>query len=167
MRLLERLILVPFGLGLAIVVGFLFLVIAGMSEPAMAELVAGLSFAGLFAFLDGVAGSSRPEEAAGVLFFGLWTLAMAVVVLPPLIVALVGEMAGWRSFVWYGGATGLATASLPWLMRGTVTGPASAGELRITLVLFLTGAVSGLAYWAVAGRSAGSPAASGPATPPA
>ncbi|MDJ1159752.1 hypothetical protein QNA08_16120 [Chelatococcus sp. SYSU_G07232] len=152
MRFLARLILVPFGLGLAVAAGLLFLIIGGMSEPAVAELVAGVSLAGLFAFLDEVAAGRA--DAAAALLLGLWSLTIGVVVLPPLVVAVIGEIAGWRSYVWYGGATGVLTAAVPWVARGGA-GAASAGELRITLVLFLTGVVAGFVYWLVAGRNAG------------
>ena len=76
-------------------------------------------------------------------------------------VALVGEVAGLRRLAWYAGATGLLTAVIPWLLRGSAR-VASPAELHVGFVLALTGAVAGLFYWMVAGRSAGRRAPSPP-----
>jgi hypothetical protein len=60
--------------------------------------------------------------------------------------------------LWYAGGAGAVTALLPWLGRARVGRFAEAAlqaEGRITALLFLTGATTGLVYWAIAGRSAG------------
>ena len=100
-----------------------------------------------------------PETMPGGVFIRLWALSAALLILPPAIVALVGEIAGTRSFVWYGFGCGALTAALPWLGRGSerlADSDALGPEARITALLFITGAVAGLTYWLVAGRSAGS-----------
>ncbi|MBB4019161.1 hypothetical protein GGR16_004208 [Chelatococcus caeni] len=152
MRFLARLAVVAFALGAAITAGFIFMVIAGLGEPAMHELIAGLGFAGFFALFDAIMSEGAPDAAALAIGAALWTMALMVLVLPPVVAAVVGEIGGWRSFVWYGGASGAISAAVPWAAGA---GRAGEGELRITLLLFLTGTLSGLVYWLIAGRTAG------------
>ncbi|MBS7696827.1 MULTISPECIES: hypothetical protein [unclassified Chelatococcus] len=152
MRLLARFILVPLGIGCAVTAGLIFLMLAATFQPALAQLFAGLSLAGLLAFFDALTMTGDAEAPRGALL-ALWMLTVGFVALPPAVIAFVGEFAGWRSFVWYSGATALLTAALPWIARGSTEG--TQGEADITLVLFLTGALAGLVYWATAGRSAG------------
>jgi len=45
------------------------------------------------------------------------------------------------------------TAAVPWILRGSSSHAATPAELHISAVLGLTGAVAGLVYWAIAGRS--------------
>ena len=165
MSIVGRALLLVAGLVLAIPAGALTLMIGIAREPAAQELIGALGVASFEAILEGVPFDDAPEMVAGTLELGLWTLSMSLVVLPPTLVALMGEIAGTRSFVWYGGAGGLLTAALPWLVRGDIpTGamsPALAAEGRLTALLFLTGAVAGLTYWLVAGRTAGRPIARG------
>lgn len=152
MRFLVRLAVVAFALGAAITAGFIFLVVASFGEPAMHELIAGLGFASFFALFDAIMSEGAPDVAALAICAALWTMALMVLVLPPAVAAAAGEIGGWRSFVWYGGASGLISAAMPWAAGA---GRAGEGELRITLLLFLTGSLSGLVYWLIAGRTAG------------
>lgn len=164
MNFARRVVLVPLGLALAIPAGLLFLLIGGSIDAASRQLVGNLTFSGLMA-LAGDIGQSGSLEAFGVLIFGLMLIASIVLVAPLVLVALVGEIVGWRTYVWYAGGCAALTAAIPWIVRGgPLSGGASrteviaavnAGELRITLLLFLTGAVSGFVYWLIAGRSAG------------
>jgi hypothetical protein len=99
-----------------------------------------------------------PGTVPGGVFLRLWALSAALLILPPALVALIGEIAGTRSFVWYGLGCGALTAALPWVGRGSerfTEGNMLGAEGRITALLFITGAVAGLTYWLVAGRSAG------------
>ncbi|CAH1658120.1 MULTISPECIES: hypothetical protein [unclassified Chelatococcus] len=148
MRLLARFILVPLGIGCAVTAGLIFLMLAATFQPALAQLFAGLSLAGLLTFFDALTTTGDPGS-----LLALWMLTVGFVALPPAIIALVGEFAGWRSFVWYSAATALLTAALPWIARGSADG--TQGEADVTLVLFLTGALAGLVHWAIAGRTAG------------
>lgn len=154
MRLIARLFVAAFALAAAVTAGFLFIVIAGLTEPAMQELFAGLGFAGFFALFDAIWSEGSPDAMVLAIGAALWTLTLTVVVLPPVIAAVVGEIGGFRSSVWYGGASGAVSAAVPWAARAW-TGQASEAELRITLILFLAGCLSGLVYWLIAGRSAG------------
>ena len=101
-----------------------------------------------------------PDARAVALFTAFATGVFAILVAPPALVAVIGEVLGWRALLWYAGGSGALTALLPWLGRARsgmarATEAALPAEGRITLILFLTGAASGLVYWAIAGRSAG------------
>ncbi|MBV9751136.1 MAG: hypothetical protein JO188_01315, partial [Hyphomicrobiales bacterium] len=98
----------------------------------------------------------------------IWGATLAVVVAPVLLTAMIGEAARLRSFIWYVAAPAVLTALTPWLARGaraagssairdaaTRSAQTQADEARLALLLFLSGAVSGFIYWAIAGRDAG------------
>lgn len=154
MRVLGRLLLLPIGLGLAVPFGFLALLIGLAFDPTARELLGAIGLASAEAIFADLAGG-LPDAQAFSTVLDLWAGLLALLVLPPAFAALVGEVAGWRSAAWYGGAAGALTAGLPWLTRSRMTEAALPAEGRITALLFLTGAVSGLIYWLVAGRSAG------------
>ncbi len=80
---------------------------------------------------------------------------MPLLVLPPAFTALIGEVAGWRSFTWYGRAAGALAAAQPFLARPRGAQALLPAEGRIATILFLAGAVAGLVYWLVAGCGAG------------
>jgi hypothetical protein len=163
-RLLGRAFLFAFTLCLAVPVGLAVFSIGSVFEPAIQELVVGLTRAGFDAAFSELS-PAELGELAQQLVVGLWALAMALFLLPPALVGAVGEVLGLRSIVWYGVGCGVLTAALPWLSRGSlraVKSAALAAESRITLLLFVTGAATGLIYWLVAGRTAG---VSAPASP--
>jgi hypothetical protein len=163
MSVARRIVLVPLGLALAIPCGLLFLLVGGSLDAASRQLVGNLTFSSLLA-LAGDIGQSGALEAISVLFFGLMLIGSIVLIAPLILVALVGEIIGLRTYVWYSGGCAALTGAIPWVVRGgPLSGGASrdaiaavtAGELRITLLLLLTGAASGFVYWLVAGKSAG------------
>ena len=158
MRFLARVFLFFFGLLLAIPAGLFTLAVGVAVEPAARELIAALGVAGFEDFMLDLWDDGMPGSASAGVFLRLWALSAALLILPPALVALVGEIAGTRSFVWYGLGCGALTAALPWLGRGGerfTESNALGAEGRITALLFVTGAVAGLTYWLVAGRSAG------------
>jgi hypothetical protein len=157
-RFLGRAFLFCFGLLLAISAGLITLGLGVVIEPAARELVAALGIASLETFLSDLWQDRIPAFETAELLLKVWVLSTTLLILPPAFFALIGEIAGMRSFVWYGLGTGALTAALPWLGRGGERwsdGPALGAEARITTLLFLTGAVAGLTYWLIAGRSAG------------
>jgi hypothetical protein len=157
-RFLGRTFLLLVGLLFAIPAGVLALGIGVVVEPAARELVAALGVAGLDSVFSEFWAEGAPEVAATGLLVGLWTLSAMLLILPPALVALIGEVIGTRSFVWYGLGCGALTAAVPWLYRGAERWSDSAAlpaEGRLTALLFVTGAVAGLTYWLIAGRSAG------------
>jgi hypothetical protein len=158
MRLLARLLLLIIGLAIAIPFGALALTIGIVLEPTARELVGTLGFATVHSIFADLSSGYPPDERAVALITALGTGLFALLVAPSTFVALVGEVIGVRALLWYAGGAGIVTALLPWLGRARVGRFADAAlqaEGRITALLFLTGAVTGLVYWAIAGRSAG------------
>jgi hypothetical protein len=157
-RFLGRVLLFLLGLLLAIPAGLVALTVGIALEPAAQDLIAALGMAGFEDFLSDLWDGGMLEAMPGGVFIRLWALSATLLILPPALVALIGEIAGTRSFVWYGFGCGALTAALPWIGRGSerlADGNVLGAEARITALLFLTGAAAGLTYWLVAGRSAG------------
>ncbi|GJD49103.1 hypothetical protein OPKNFCMD_1833 [Methylobacterium crusticola] len=158
MRLLGRLLVIGVALLLAIPAGAAVLGAGVLLDPALRDLAGSLGLSGIAAVLSDLAEGYLPDPGLVEAALALGRALVLLVVVPPALNALVGEVLGWRSLAWYGGATGLLTALLPWLMRGVrgaAAGPAGAAEGRVTAVLFLAGGVAGLVYWLAAGRRAG------------
>lgn len=164
MRLVGRLFLLVLGLVIAIPFGAVALAVGVALEPAARELAGTLGFATLWSILADLAAGEPPDERAVALFTAFSTAVFALLVAPPALVALIGEVLGWRAFLWYSVATGLVTAALPWAGRARgglsrFSDAALQAEGRLTLILFVAGAMTGCVYWLVAGRSAGRPRA--------
>lgn len=160
MRLVGRLFLLVLGLAVAIPFGTVALAIGVALEPAAREIAGTLGFATLWSIFSDLAAGEPPDERAVALFTAFSTAVFALLVAPPALVAVIGEVLGWRAFLWYSVATGAATAALPWAGRARgglsrFSDTALAAEGRLTLILFVTGAVTGVVYWLVAGRGAG------------
>jgi len=154
MRWLGRLIVVPLALLIAISASSFFFLIASVADPVMAQLTGNTLFVGFWSLMDAVFAVDDPTFVVAGAMTGIGKVLFTFLILPPLFIALVGEVAGLRRLAWYAGATGLLTAVIPWLLRGSAR-VASPAELHVGVVLALTGAVAGLFYWMVAGRSAG------------
>ena len=135
----RRAIGVIFATAVAIGAGLVLLPVAALVD---AEIADGLDCGGLPALTRFV-----------------WVAVMTVCVVPVVAAASIGEVAKVRALSWYAGATGLAAASAPWLIRATLHLPRAAGynfaELRFALVFFFAGLISGSVYWLLAGRDAG------------
>ncbi|SFK76194.1 hypothetical protein [Methylorubrum salsuginis] len=153
--MLGRILLVVLALLMAIPAGALALLGGVLLDPALREAFGRLGLAGLFTGLADLAAGVPPDLAASMLAFLAQALALLVVV-PPILTALIGETFGLRSALWYGGVGAGLTAALPWLARGAALPPAGpAAAARLSAILLATGAASGLTYWLIAGRSAG------------
>jgi hypothetical protein len=172
---LRRFTLVSIGLILAVAAGFMFLLIAGLAQPASRKVLEGLGWLFLAAARSDAMQGDPPGSYLVLAARIMWWAMLAIVVAPIIITALIGEAAKLRSFLWNVGAPAIMTAAIPWLARGarsagsaaireaaTRSAETQADQVRIVLLLFLSGAVSGFIYWAVSGREAG---LSGPATP--
>lgn len=154
MRLVGRGLLGALGLVLAIPCGALVLGAGVLIDPASRDAIARLGLEGLIDLASGLA----PDVTLMALAAFAQVL-LVLLALPPTLAALVGETLGLRALAWYGGASGVLTALLPWLARGgSPRSPHQSGfavEGRTLALYLVTGAVSGLVYWLVAGRSAG------------
>ena len=153
MRLVGRLILVAFALPVAIVTGTLALFLIGLFDPVLTGLAVALVGAGFDALIDTLAAAEDPGFAVESAAFGLGRLALAVLVAPPVFVALVSEVTGARPLLWHAGATGLLTGAIPWLTRTSMA--LTPAETHLTAMLVLVGAVTGFVYWLIAGSGAG------------
>jgi hypothetical protein len=154
MRLIGRLFAVAVGLVCAAAAGLLFLLVASVVDPVMAVLTGDTMFVGFFALMDAIFAADDPGAVVAGTLADLGRLIFMLLVAPPAFVALVSEVIGARRLVWHAGLTGVLTAAVPWLMRGSAQ-MANPAELHVSVVLGLTGAVAGLVYWMIAGRSAG------------
>ena len=147
---MRRLFVVLVGLALAITAATLFVLLAGLTVPAGREILGWAVLSGLAAGVSTVDGS---DPLALMSVGAFMALASAVILLPPVIVAAVGEVGRTGSYVWYGGGAGVLSAAIAWL--GRPRGSAGPDDwTAVLLLLFLTGVVAGLVYWAVAGRGA-------------
>ena len=155
-RMLRRILVMGFGFLLAASCGALFLPIAALFDPTVREAGFEAAIGGLFAMLDATGRGGDPAaglEALGLVF---WAILIAVCVAPLALAALMGEIAGARSWSWYVGASGFLAAASPWIARGaraqaSLHAP-SQTELRVLGLFFLTGALTGFLYWLVAVR---------------
>jgi hypothetical protein len=152
---------VPFALLVALAAGTVFFLIAALADPVMAALAGQSLFVGFWSLMDAILGSENPDAVVADALSGVGRLTLILFVLPPVFVAVLGEVIGLRRLAWYAGGTGLLAAAMPWLLRGSPR-IASPDELRVSLVLGLTGAVAGSVYWLVAGRGAGAAREPGP-----
>jgi hypothetical protein len=154
--MLARLILIPTGLVLGAAAALVFLPVAAFFDPVTREAGAAIGSLGIMAALANATGAAEGEVAA----FGaaIATGLAAICVVPLVVTALIGEVARVRSLVWYAGVTGLISAAMPYILRAGLRTQSLAGEgastaeQRFLLLFFLTGALAGFIYWAVAGR---------------
>lgn len=148
------LFVIPFALLAALAASGLFFLVAALADPVVGSLAGHTLFVGFWRLMDAVTASERPDQVIEGALAGVGRLTGALFVVPPLLVALVGEVAGWRRLLWYAGATALLAGAMPWLLRGSARA-ASPDEIRVGIVLALTGAAAGFVYWLIAGRGAG------------
>lgn len=116
------------------------------------------------AFLDvalAFAWSDQPARTAALALRAAVTTLALICCAPVIFTALIGEIAGLRSFLWYGGATALLACALPLASRGPVWAPASS-QPSAFVPLLLSGVSAGLVYWLVAGRDGGAPSRAAP-----
>lgn len=149
-----RWLLIPFALLIAIGAGGFFLFLASIVDPVMATLTGETLFVGLSKFFDAIVSSDDPGLVVADVLSGIGRLIFTLLVFPALLVAIIGEVIRARGVIWYAGATGILTAAVPWILRGSAH-VAAPGELHVSAVLGLTGAVTGLVYWLIAGRDTG------------
>jgi hypothetical protein len=165
---IRRLILVPIALILAVAASFIFLLVAGLAEPAGRKILEGVGWLFLLAVRSDAMQGDPPGSFLTLATKIIWGATIAIAIVPILITALIGEVARLNSFIFYVLAPAALSAALPWLMRNArAAGSAAirdaamrsaenqASEGRLALLLFLSGALSGFIYWAVACRASG------------
>jgi hypothetical protein len=141
-RFLIRLLLVPLGGAVALTVAMTLLVVAHWHE-----------FAAL--------ADARPDEQgywllafvlAGPVLAFLFSLTVAMTLLPAAVGVLIAEAFAIRSWIFHA-LNGAISAWLGWQMLASVDD--TGVPLNQTSFVFGAGLAGGFAYWAVAGRSAG------------
>lgn len=151
---LRRTVVISIGFIVAASVGALFLPLAALFDPVMREVGLDAAASGFFAVLDDAAPEVDPTAGVAALGFVFWSILIAVCALPLAVAALIGEIAGAREWVWYVGVSGFLAAASPWIARATrglaQAHRASPLELRIAVLFFLTGALTGWIYWRIA-----------------
>lgn len=159
------LLVIPIAVVMAIGASGFFLMIATVVSPDMGAMVFGLMHAlgdALFGLaLDGV----DPGPAATRAAWQGFRFAIAVLVAPAVLTALVSELMRWSGAIGQMTLAGVVAALLPLALIGLNRMPSGA-EARVLAALFLTGVVAGWVYWAIAGRSAGIRPAPPISTPP-
>jgi hypothetical protein len=152
--MLRWLLLIPFGLLLAMGAGFFGLLLAGAISPELGLLI-GSGFERLVAAIfDALEDGFDPAPTAELAFSLIGRLGFAVLVAPVLVVAIVSEVFRLRGGLVQSGLTGTLAALLPLGMLGLARVP-TMSETRVISALFLVGAVTGFVYWLIAGRTAG------------
>src|SRR5215218_2748548 len=155
MRLLGRLLfLVPLALLFAIPAAMLTLGVVAVFDPVVALFSGEVVWAGFWSLLDRLADVDDPAPVLEGAFTGLSRAAATLLVVPPLFVGVVGELASLRSALWYAGGTGAVTAAIPWVVRASERAPPPA-QFHIPLALFVTCAAAGMVYLLIAAQSAG------------
>ncbi|ARN81916.1 hypothetical protein [Methylocystis bryophila] len=152
----RRVLVMGFGFILAVSCGALFLPIAALADSTVREAGFEAVIGSFFAMLDETARDGDPAAGFHALGLVFWAILIAVCVAPLAFAALVGEIAGARSWIWYVGASGILAAASPWIARGAraqaSAHPPSQMEIRVLGLFFLTGALTGFLYWLAAGR---------------
>jgi hypothetical protein len=154
--LLRWLLLIPFALVCALAAGSFAFLLASLLDPVLAQIAGETLFVGFWALVDAVFAVEDPAVAVEGAASALGEVLFTFFVVAPGFVALVGEIVGTRALLWYAGAGAVLSGAMPWLMRDATTGTLE--EWHVSLALALAGAVAGLVYWLIAGRSAGGPA---------
>jgi hypothetical protein len=155
---LRRAVSVVFATAIAIGAGLIVLPVAAIIDPVTRTGSLDLIQFAAAALADAELADELYGSGLAALINFVWFAVMTICVLPVVAVALLGEIARVRALAWYAGATGVAAASAPWLIRTALHMPRAAeynlAELRFALVFFFAGLVSGFIYWLLAGRDA-------------
>ncbi len=141
MRLVGRLLLIPFAMLAAALTTAFVIVMLGQERIVQAMAGRTMDEAAINAALDIVG-----------MVIGL---ASVQTLLPPLLLVIVGEVARLRSALYYVVGGGAAIAVIPFLARLTVPMPGGMAATPVLWqVLATAGFAGGFVYWLLAGRNA-------------
>ena len=151
---MRRLVLVPAGLLIGFVTAATVLTAGVLAEALAAQPGSSLGIARIISVL--VFTLPQGDEAVAVVATAIWRALLWVCLAPLCLVAMVAEAAQLRSWRWMAGGTGALAALGPTVLRtmepGGGTTPLNALEVRLSLLLLLSGAAGGTLFWLVAGR---------------
>lgn len=156
--LLRRSATTLFGFLLATGAGAIFLPLAALLDPALREIGGKAAISGVFALVQNAERGVDPASGLEAVADLLWAATIAICVAPLAIVALIGEVAGQRGWLWHASGCGFVAAAGPWVARVAHASPrahaATPLELRIAALFFLTGVLTGTVYWLIGVRRA-------------
>lgn len=138
LAVLKRLIIVPFGFLVAIIVAAV--VVFTLGSERITHAMAGR-------------GDDSINEIVGLVQDSL-LLASALTVVPAVLVVIVGEVARIRSVYYYVLGGGASLAAVPLIARLGEIGSASLPGTAVWQVFATAGFMGGFVYWMIAGRSA-------------
>lgn len=155
--MIRRILVMAFGFLLAVGAGAIFLLVSALLDPQTREAGFEAALSGLFAFVEDDMRDSGLNGPLATFGFIVWAIVIATCVAPLAVAALIGEIAGARSLLWYSAVSATLAGASPWIVRAAKgldrAGDASPLETRIALLFFLTGALSGTIYWLIAAPS--------------
>jgi len=151
---MRRIVVMAFGFVLAVGVGAIFLIVSALFDSATREAGFDAAMSGIFALIEEDASAGGLENPLATFGFFVWAIIIATCAAPLAVAALIGEIAGARSLLWYSGVSATLAGASPWIARAAKglerAREASPLEIRIALLFFLTGALTGAIYWLIA-----------------
>jgi hypothetical protein len=151
---MRRIVVMAFGFVLAVGAGAIFLIVSALFDSATREAGFAAAMSGIFALIEEDASAGGLEDPLTTFGFIVWAIIIATCAAPLAVAALIGEIAGARSLLWYSGVSATLAGASPWIARAAKgldrAREASPLEIRIALLFFLTGALTGVIYWLIA-----------------
>ena len=118
--MMRRIVVMAFGFVLAVGVAAIFLIVSALLDPATREAGFAAATSGLFAFVEEDVRAGGWSEPLATFGFILWSMIIATCVAPLAVAALIGEIAGARSLLWYSGASATLAGASPWIARAAM-----------------------------------------------
>jgi len=151
---MRRIVVMAFGFVLAVGVGAIFLIVSAIFDSTTREAGFAAAMSGIFALIEEDASAGDLQNPVATFGFVLWAIIIATCAAPLAVAALIGEIAGARALLWYSGVSATLAGASPWIARAAKhldrAREASPLEIRIALLFFLTGALTGAVYWLIA-----------------
>ena len=161
--MIARLILVPVGICVAAAGAFFVLLLESVFNAGLASLVGDLLWRVADLVANAAAGDDVDSERIALLVGATWKLAASVIFAPTLVVAVITEVMGLRSYLLQAVASTLLTMALPFALLPKTLSVAGLPSPILT-ALGIAGLCAGTLYWFIAGRGAGR--SRRPANPP-
>jgi hypothetical protein len=154
LRILGRIILIPFGILLAAFAAGAFLIAVGFIQPSFGGALTEAAIATLRRLMESLMEDGESMVRFARMAEGVTRLSVAVLFLPVAIVAAVAEVFGMRMWLLQALLAAALTALLPWAILPDLMGRTLVAS-SLTGLLAATGALAGSIYWMVAGHGAG------------
>ena len=161
MDVISRLLIIIIGVICAAGVAAVSIPFLAFLDPLVREAILARLMGTLFTALGAPPAS---PQAAALLMQLMHLSTLAICIAPVVLAALIGELARFRSWLWYACCSGILAAAMPFDPHpwSEADGDAAAHEatammleLRFMLLFFIVGLIAGTIYWVIAGRNAG------------